>query len=283
MYSHLQQNMNYRIILYTIAFVTTIVSCKKEHVADHPASDPPAQTRKILLKDILIPRLPSPYYHFEYGADSLVSKANFASGYFMYDVLYNNGRIGEMRNNILVNHDTLRYVYDNTGKVSMVNFIDQHNVLKRHVTFNYDGANVSKIMWDHQVNDQFMTDRTLTFTYHADGNLRDMTDYRPAARGIDEINFTTHFDDYDDKVNVDDFTLIHDGIHDHLLVLPGLHLQHNNARKQWVTGITDQYTVTYNFTYNPDDTPVLKSGELVFNSGSLSGRKFNVSTSYTYY
>ena len=276
--------MNYRIIFCTIAFAFIIISCKKDPVQNDPPPDPPSATQKILLKDITIPRLPSPYYHFEYGADSLVNKADFASGYFMYEVLYNSGRISEMRNNIIVNHDTLRYVYDNLGRVSKVHFIDQNNLLKRHVVFHYNGAMVSQITWDHKANNsEFIIDRTLSFTYHPDGNLKDMTDFGPASPGIDEINFTTHFDEYDDKINVDDFTLIHDGIHDHFLLLPELHLQRNNPRKQWVTGITDQYTVKYIFTYNADNTPILKSGELVFNSGSLSGKKFLVSTNYSYY
>jgi hypothetical protein len=276
--------LNHRFIFCTIALTTVLLSCKKDHVQNIPAPEPPQAAQKILLKDIIIPRLPSPYYHFEYGPDSLVTKADFASGYFMYDVFYNSGRIGEMRNNILVNHDTLRYIYDNTDRVFAVHFIDQNKLLKRHVIFDYNGAKVSQITWDHRAdNDQYMIDRTLTFTYHADGNLKDMTDQRPATPGVTEVKYTTHFDDYDDKINVDDFTLIHDGIHDHLLLLPQLHLQNNNPRKQWVTGITDEYTVIYHLTYNPDDTPAIKAGELLFTSGSLEGKKFNVSTSYSYY
>jgi hypothetical protein len=110
-----------------------------------------------------------------------------------------------------------------------------------------------------------------------------MTDDRPAAPGVDEVNFTTHYDDYDDKVNVDDFTLIHDGIHDHFLVLPDVHLQHNNPRKEWVTGITDQYTVTYQFTYNADDTPIRNSGSLTFTTGGHAGQQFDVIRNYSYY
>jgi hypothetical protein len=274
--------MNYRIVVFTVCFAVLIGSCKKDD--NNPPSKPGQSHRKILLKEINVPRLPAPYYHFEYGADSLISKADFASGYFMYDVVYNSGRIEEMRNNILVNHDTLRYTYDNLGRVSTVIFIDQNNILKRHVVFNYDAGKVSQITWDHKVdNGDFIIDRRLTFTYHLDGNLKDMNDYRPAVPGVEVINFTTHFDDYDDKINVDDFTLIHDGIHDHLLLLPGLHLQNNNARKQWVTGITDEYTVKYTFSYNFDATPIQKSGELIFSKGNLAGKKFDVSTNYTYY
>jgi hypothetical protein len=275
--------MNFRLILSAMAFVLIAVSCKKDHV--NPDSPTPVEsTPRILLKDILIPHLPSPYYHFEYGADSLVTKADFASGYFIYDVLYNSGKIREMRNNIFVNHDTLRYVYDDAGKVLMVNFIDQNNVLKRHAAFTYNGQKVSQIVWDHKTdNGEFIIDRTLTFSYHADGNLKEKTDHRPAMPGVDEANFTTHYDDYDNKINVDDFTLIHDGIHDHFLILPGLHLQKNNARKEWVTGLTNEYAVEYSFSYNSDNTPVRKSGELIFTSGSQAGQKFAVSTSYTYY
>jgi hypothetical protein len=275
--------MNYRLILSTMAFILIAVSCKKDHV--NPDPPPSVDTaHKILLKDILIPHLPSPYYHFEYGADSLVTKADFASGFFIYDVLYDSDKIREMRNNIFVNHDTLRYGYDDAGKVLTVNFIDQNNVLKRHAVFTYSGEKVSQIAWDNKkANGVFVRDRTLTFSYHPDGNLKDMTDHRQGMEGVAETNFTTHYDEYDDKINVDDFTLIHDGIHDHFLILPELHLQKNNARKEWVTGVTNEYSVEYNFTYNSDNSPAQKSGELTFTSGSQAGQKFDVSTTYTYY
>ncbi|MGZ3852833.1 MAG: hypothetical protein ACXVBX_08585, partial [Flavisolibacter sp.] len=120
--------------LLVMTTVVLLFSCKKEH---RPVQvDPPVVTGKhILLKDITIPNLPSPYYHFEYGADSLATKASFASNYTMYDVLYSGGRISEMRNNIFVNHDTLRYSYDNTGKVTMIKFINTANVVYRLVFF----------------------------------------------------------------------------------------------------------------------------------------------------
>jgi hypothetical protein len=165
--------MYYRLIIYIITLATITASCKKDRLPQDSNSHPPATTQKILLKDIIIPHLPSTYYHFEYGSDSLVRKADFASGYFIYDVLHNDGRIAEMRNNILVNHDTLRYVYDNTDRISGVNFISQNNELKRHVVFQYNGAKLSAITWDHKgANNEFVIDRTLTFTYHPDGNLK---------------------------------------------------------------------------------------------------------------
>jgi hypothetical protein len=56
--------------------VLFLASCKKEQVITEPNTPPPSEPeRKVLLKDITIPRLPSPYYHFEYNADSTVSKS----------------------------------------------------------------------------------------------------------------------------------------------------------------------------------------------------------------
>src|SRR5689334_3842863 len=97
-------------LLFVITLFVLLASCKKEHNDPDPIAPPaPVQTKKILLKDMVLPRLPSPYYHFEYGADSLVARVEFASGFTMYDVLYHDGKVAEMRNNIFVNHDTLRY------------------------------------------------------------------------------------------------------------------------------------------------------------------------------
>src|SRR5580765_5972598 len=109
--------------LLTLTFGFILFSCKKDNrpdPIDPPAAPPNVPTKHVLLKDITIPHLPSPYYHFEYNADSLVTKADFASGFTIYDIFYSENKISEMRNNILVNHDTLRYLYDNTGKVAMI-------------------------------------------------------------------------------------------------------------------------------------------------------------------
>ena len=116
---------NYTLILLS---VVVLLSCKKER-RPTPDNPPVVTTNHVLLKDITVPHLPSPYYHFEYNTDSLVTKADFASGFSIYDVLYNRDRISEMRNNILVNHDTLRYVYDNAGKLVMIKFINTANVI----------------------------------------------------------------------------------------------------------------------------------------------------------
>jgi len=131
-----------------VSIIILLTACKKEH---KPPFDPPATpARHILLKDITIPNLPSPYYHFEYSADSAVKKVDFASGYTMYDVLYSGNKISEMRNNIFVNHDTLRYQYDNTGKLGLIRFINSANVSYRLAFFSYEGNQVKTIEWDQK-------------------------------------------------------------------------------------------------------------------------------------
>lgn len=278
--------MRYCRVLLALSVVMILYSCKKEHTGqDKPPVTPGGPAQHVLLKDIVIPNLPSPYYHFEYNADSLVSKADFASGYTNYDVLYSGNKIAEMRNNILVNHDTLRYVYDNAGKLAMLKFINTANVAYRLVFFSYNGDQIKEIEWDHKEgNVGFLIDRTLNFTFYADGNVKTITERRPATTGTPEYVSIKTLEQYDDKTNVDDFSLIHDGIHDHLFLLQGFRLQKNNPKKETlsVNGV-DLYTVDYTYTYNIDKTPSVKAGDFVYLSGPDAGRRFQTNSFYSYY
>ena len=269
-----------------MAFTLLLISCRKDHPNNPHNPLPGEPVKKILLKDITIPHLPSPYYHFEYNQDSMVTNANFASGYTIYDVIYAGNKIAEMRNNIVVNHDTLRYLYDNAGKVFMLKFINQQNVVYRHVAFTYIGDQVAKIEWDHKEGDVgFLIDRTLTFTYLPDGNVKTINEHRPAHEGSPEYTSLTQFAQYDKKINVDDFSLIHDGIHDHLFLLQGFRLQKNNPGKETFSAGPGQtaYTVNYTYTYNSDNTPSSKLGDLLFTGGGDAGKKFQTHAAYTYY
>src|SRR5262249_55815570 len=149
--------------------------------------------------------------------------------------------------------------------------------------FTYNGNQVTEIEWDHaEGNVGFLIDRTLKFTYYADGNLKVITEHRPPTNGSQDYTSTLEFSQYDDKVNVDDFSLIHDGIHDHLFLLQGFRLQKNNHRKEVFyagPGLT-AYTVDYNYTYKSDGTPTLKSGSLLFTDGADKGKRFALSTAY---
>jgi hypothetical protein len=54
----------YRLSFVIMAFV--LFSCKKENYVPPDSSSPDPETPAVLLKNIVIPNLPSPYYHFEY-------------------------------------------------------------------------------------------------------------------------------------------------------------------------------------------------------------------------
>lgn len=273
-----------RSLFIVIIAIGSLAGCKKEH-RPGPVEPPVTTSKHIVLKDITIPNLPSPYYHFEYNADSLVTKADFASDFTVYDVLYNGNKIREMRNNILVNHDTLRYVYDNPGKLVMIGFINDANVMYRHVFFAYNGDQIREIQWDHKEgNVGFLIDRTLSFTFYADGNVKTITERRPPIAGADESVSVKTFEQYDDKINIDDFSLIHDGFHDHLFLLQGFRLQKNNPKKEMLSvNGTDLYTVDYTYTYNTDNTPSNKAGNLLYLSGQYAGQRFQTNSFYTYY
>lgn len=278
-------NIRYRQILQTLTFTLVLFSCNKEN--NSPNTPPPTEpVSKVLLKDITIPHLPSPYYHFEYNPDSTVSKVDFASGYNVYNVFFAGGRIGEMRNNIPVNQDTLRYIYDNAGKLAGITFINKGNIIYRHVFFTYEGNQIKQIDWDHRLGDgSFVTDRTLTFAFFPDGNVKTMNEHRPALSNPSEYNAITEFEQYDNKVNVEEFSLIHDGIHDHVFLFQGFHLQKNNPGKETFSGGDSliSFTVNYSYTYNSDLTPSSKTGQLQYTAGPDAGKTFQTNATYTYY
>lgn len=274
--------MRYPFALALMSFVL-LLSCKKEN---NPNPVPPTEviSKRILLKDITIPNLPSPYYHFEYNADSTVTRANFASGLTSYNVLYNGTKISEMRNNIFSNQDTLRYVYD-AGKLVLIKFINGANVLYRHVFFTYDGDKIKEIEFDHKEgNTGFLIDRVLNFTFYNDGNVKTITDRRPATASTPESISIKTFEQYDNKVNVDDFSLIHEAFHDHLFLPQGFRLQKNNPKKEKLSSNgVDFYTIDYTYTYNADNTPSNKAGNFLYLSGQYAGQRFQTNSFYSYY
>lgn len=278
---------NHSIFFLVIMCLTVLLfACSKEHTPApvEPVEPPGAPTKRVLLKDITIPHLPSPYYHFEYNADSLPTKVDFGSGYTIYDVLYKGDTISEMRNNIFVNHDTLRYFYDNAGKLTQIKFINDANVIYRNVRFSYNGNQVKEINWDRNIGNTFSIDRTLTFTFYSDGNVKTITDHRSSLNGAPAQTLMTTFEGYDDKMNVDDFSLIHDGIHDHLFLLQGFRLQKNNPKKEIFTvDGSPLYTDDYTYGYNSDGTPSTKTGDFLYTGGSDAGKRFVTNSLYSYY
>src|SRR5215208_3958635 len=72
--------------LWVVAVLVAAASaCGRSDAPTAPAPDP-TPVPAVLLKDIVIPRLPSPYYHFRYDATGRVDSVSFASGLTQYQV-----------------------------------------------------------------------------------------------------------------------------------------------------------------------------------------------------
>ena len=89
--------MQIRNAIIAMLAAATLAACSGDSRTTEPI-DPMPPGPAVLLKDIVIPNLPSPYYHFEYGTDNRLSLASFASGFTIYDVTYDHGRISALTN-----------------------------------------------------------------------------------------------------------------------------------------------------------------------------------------
>ncbi|HST06613.1 MAG TPA: hypothetical protein VLJ83_00480 [Gemmatimonadaceae bacterium] len=264
----------------TMSTDVVMASCSNDSSVMAPAPGPQA----VLLKDIIIDRLPSPYYHFEYDASQRISVVSFASGFTHYDVAYDGDRISELRNNIVVNHDRLVYVYDDGGRVTTIKYTDENDVVFTVLFFSYTGQQLTGLERDLRVTGGFVRDKTMSFSYDADGNLLELTEHRPAVEGLQtETTTVDRFERYDGGINVDGFDLLHDDFFDHLALLPTVQLQKGNPARVTHTGDGDNYTVDYTYRYDSRHRPVSRSGDLAFLTGQDAGRHFQVSATFSYY
>ncbi len=122
---------------------------------------PPAgSSAPVLLKDMVVSSLPSPYYHFEYDAAGQMTQASFASGLMTYALAYVSGRLDELRNNLVANNDRLLYTYDSAGRVGSVKYADasgevlDDRLLQVHRSTAHNGrTRSSRRRWlDHRQN-----------------------------------------------------------------------------------------------------------------------------------
>ena len=268
-----------RNLVITMIAVAGLSSCSGDLKVTAPP--PPAG---VLLKDIVIPNLPSPYYHFEYDGQGMVSSVSFASGLTTYDVTYAARRISEMRNNTIANHDRLVYVYDDVGRVAAIRETDESGVVFTVLFFTYAGDKLIGLERDRRVTGGFIIDKTMSFSYYRDGNLLELTEHRPAIDGLQlETTVIDRFEQYDSGINVDAFGLIHNDFFDHLVLLPAVQLQKSNPRRVIRTGDADNYTVDYSYFYDGVNRPREAIGDLTFTTGPSEGQHFQVASVFSYY
>lgn len=274
--------MKYTLLLLISGFILT--SCRKEATQQPlPLPGEPIDIHTILLKDMIVKNLPSPYYHFEYDDSGFINSATWQSGFNVYNLSYTKGRISQMQNNTAVNKDRLVYIYEN-GLVTQINFINEAGITFKKSTFTYNAyKKLIKIDWTMLNTDgSHVPERSMQLDYYADGNLATLSDHMIEIPGIQpDAVYTDTYENYDNKVNAGAFALIHK-IDDHLILLPGIVLQKNNPRKETRSGDGLHYTIAYTYAYQ-DSLPIKKDGDLLILNGDAAGTHTNYNISFSYY
>lgn len=257
-------------------------ACSKK---DSGTVTPPPATEQRLLKTIVYQSLPSPYYHFEYDLNRQVSKASFASGAFTYSLHYQGSKLHEMKTVLAPTKIGVAYQHDNSGRISFVKISneDGSQVFKRGF-LTYDNQNrLTEIEWELNTSSGFALQRTLSFNYYADGNLSEKKDHRHFIDGRQqEAIYIDRFEAYDDKVNGDGFSLLHE-TSEYLVLFPGVKLQHNNPGKLVRTGDGTNYEITYSYSYNSGKQPMQRTGNMLITNGPQAGQQFHLIADYSYY
>ena len=249
---------------------------------------PPQPTPTVLLKEINVGNLPSPFYQFSYDAAGRVVTASFA-GLRFYEVSYDGNRIAQLANNGPGNHDRVVYLYDEAGRVASVGYVDSSGVTIGHVFFTYDRQQLASLVRDTRAAVGFVVDKEMSFTYDDNGNLLELDQHRPAiSDGQEEVTQIFRFEDYDNRINADAFTLIHNDFFDHLVLLPGVQLQKGNARHLTIATRADDgpfltLDVIYTYAYDGVGRPVAKSGDVTILNGPNAGERSQISSFFSYY
>lgn len=262
-----------------------LLACSNDGGTTAPVvPDPPAPPApRVFLREIQIPSLPSPYYHFEYDTQGRINVASFAAGLARYDVHYDGDRIKELVDTGL-SPDKLEYLYDSAGRVDSVKYLDGTGALFEFVTLSYKGSQLIGLERRGKLGTAFVLEKELSFSYYADGNLEQVTDHRPAVDGRQpESTSIDRFEQYDDGINVDGFGLIHNDFFDHLVLLPNVVLQKGNPAKETFTSDFLSFVATYGYTYDDARRPLAKSGTATFTSGADAGKTFQVLSLFSYY
>jgi hypothetical protein len=264
----------------SIALLFISTSCKKDK-PDQPAGPPAPLTGK--LKDMTERNLPSPAYHFEYDDAGAISKASIYSGLVSYNIRYDGKKILRMEST--TNRDTLQYEYFDGG-LTVILVKDMNGVIYRRclVTFSTSSGQLQNLEWQvREGNVGYAIERTHKFSYSPGGNVSEIITHMYPVGSQQEATYSDKFDDYDDKVNTDGFSLLHPFQLEHLILLPEFKLQLNNPRLEIRTGDGANFQVNYTYTYDASGRPLVKTGDFLWTNGTDNGKHVAIQTTYSYY
>lgn len=264
-----------------LLFAAAALGCGNDLGPTGPFEPPPRGVADVRLKEILIPSLPSPFYRFEYDASGRIALVSYASDLLTYVVHYDGNRISEMRTIGFI-QERLSYFYDETGKVRLVTYRDRTDTVYVRIGLAYEGDRLVLLERVRLFEGTFQLEKRLTFRYGADGNLAELTEQFLPVAGRPGYTFVDRFERYDAGINVDGFSLLHSEFFDHLVFLPGVQLQRGNPTAVTRSGDGEHFHVDYTYTYDDENRPLLKRGELVWLTGPDAGGRFQVGSTYSY-
>lgn len=268
-------------IILTILLVAcaTFHACKKTDIPPRPPVPEEPKTKVGKLKEIVEQNLPNPMYHFDYTDAGVVTGINFASGFYIYQLAYVNGRLDRMVN--AFNQNAMIYSY--TGdKITAIRDKRPDGTLLWNYSFDYTaGGLLKEVRWYRFVNstDSVLLRKSI-LEYRTDGNLAWFNDYFNTTGQL-EWERKVEYSNYDKEKNVDDFALLK-LFDDNLLYLPGVRLQVNNARGELITSTVNTFEITNTWQYQ-NGSPVLKRAKVVQTRGNTLGDLGTYSTNYSYY
>jgi hypothetical protein len=167
--------------------------------------------------------------------------------------------------------------------VALVREADEGGTVFEFLVLTYDGQKLIRLERHRQVGGAFVIDKTMTLSYFPDGNLRELSQHRPAVAGFqDEQRYVDSFEQYDTGTNVDGFDLLHDDFFDHLVLLP-VELQQGNPRRVTRTGDGLNYVAEYTYTYDAANRPLSRNGLITLTNGATPGQQFQTSGVFSYY
>ena len=261
---------NVGMLLCVLAIAGT--ACKKETARLPGSQPPPTDQQTVKLREIITENEPGPSFNFTYDQAGYVSTAGFAGELVSYRYFYKNQRIDSVSTNA---PDGTYLLYRYTGAfVSKVEQLDHHG-LALIVAITYDRFNrVSSMEWRPVSSG---TAKTTTFDYYGNGNLHAMKTYYPATGNTS----LTTYQAYDDKKNVDGFAVFKE-FFDHIVLLPTVKLQHNNATRISMLRGNNRIEVENEYSYR-DDVPVQQRSTARIKDGSGEEHTLTTLTSYSYY
>ena len=265
------------------------LACVSEPVPTGPGSSPPPPPpppppsfNGVHLTDMEIPFLPSPYYRFEYDSAGKVTFASFASDLRTYEIQYVGNRITAMVSTRFAREQLSYFYNEEDGKVTTVTYTDPAGVVYVRIHLTYAGDRLVTLDRERRVGESFQYDKRLSFAYDSRGNLAELTDERLPFPGQTESTVVDRFEQYDEGINVDGFSLIHSEFFDHLVLLPGVRFQVGNPAVVTRSGSGTTYRIDYTYTYDSNKRPVTKHGEGIMVGGTSAGERFLTNASFSY-